>query len=423
MPAGRALRWDIFEEHLDEAAFLWEQWELALEAANYTLDEVAGGPEERLRAHLDALVLGGRPVAERLLLPALEGEPAQAWAAAWALLAAEDADHFDPVLAALASAEPPKTTALARALALSDHPAVPARLAALWTHAEPPLRAIILATLETREPTWAAAQSSLALSSGDPGLLLPALRLLRRIPARDPALLAHVEYAFAAPEPRVRAEAIATGALLGVRSAWEACRREASLPDTDRLPLALLALSPHPGDRQLLHQRVRDPAARRAALWALGFAGDLESADAAATWLGDEELGPLAAEVFSSITGLVIEGPFRAPGAPAGPGTGDLAADDAAPEVRPDDNLPAANPKAVDAWWRDQRGRWKPGQRYLAADPRGAEPVRAALATAAMWRRPVLAIELALETRAPVVVDVRQWARTQRRTLAAPARR
>src|SRR6185369_14237639 len=58
MPAAaKRPRWDILEEHLAEAAFLWEQWELALDAANYSLDEVAAGPEERLRAHLDALVL------------------------------------------------------------------------------------------------------------------------------------------------------------------------------------------------------------------------------------------------------------------------------------------------------------------------------------------------------------------------------
>ena len=31
------LVWDIYEEHLDEAAFLWREWETALTAAHYTL--------------------------------------------------------------------------------------------------------------------------------------------------------------------------------------------------------------------------------------------------------------------------------------------------------------------------------------------------------------------------------------------------
>ena len=43
-------------------------------AANYTLAEVAAGPAERLLAHIDALSLGGKAVAQKLLLPALEGD-------------------------------------------------------------------------------------------------------------------------------------------------------------------------------------------------------------------------------------------------------------------------------------------------------------------------------------------------------------
>src|SRR6185436_11029812 len=144
--------------------------------------------------HLDALVLGGAPVAEKLLRPALEGEPAVAAAAAWALLAAEHGDHFDDVLGALASAEPPRTQALARAFALSAHPAVAARLGAFWANAEGPLRALILAVMETREPAWAMTQLAETLHSPDPELLLPSLRLLRRMPARDAVALTHLEY-------------------------------------------------------------------------------------------------------------------------------------------------------------------------------------------------------------------------------------
>ena len=72
----RALRLDVLERHLEEAAFLWTQWEAALGDAGYTLAEVAEGPEWRLRAHLDALLVAGRGAVPRLLLPALEeGDP------------------------------------------------------------------------------------------------------------------------------------------------------------------------------------------------------------------------------------------------------------------------------------------------------------------------------------------------------------
>jgi hypothetical protein len=38
-----------------------------------------------------------------------------------------------------------------------------------------------------------------------------------------------------------------------------------------------------------------------------------------------------------------------------------------------------------------------------------------------MWRRPVLALELAMTTRTPVALDVRHWAHEQQRLLSLPA--
>jgi hypothetical protein len=62
------VRWDIMTEHLDEAAFLWTQWEHALVSPRYALADVADGPEE--------------------LIPALaHDEPEYRFAAAGALLA------------------------------------------------------------------------------------------------------------------------------------------------------------------------------------------------------------------------------------------------------------------------------------------------------------------------------------------------
>lgn len=420
-PVERPILWDIYQEHLDESAFLWAQWEVALDAANYTLAELAAGPEERLRAHLDGLVLGGKPVAEKLLLPALTEEPDLARPAAWALLASEDADHFDEVLAALAAAEPPQAGALARALALSAHPAISGRFPALWTHAEPRLRAVILAVMETRDVAWASAQLPQTLTSPEPELLLPSLRLLRRAPTRDPAALAYLEYALVAPDPAVRAEAMGTAVAVGSRTVWDAIRREVLLPDAGRLPMGLLALSPLPADRVTLHERVRDPATRRNALWALGFAGDLEAADAALGLCADEELGPLAGEVFSTITGVVIDGAFLRPGKTVGPDVEEVSEDAPPPEVRPEDDLVAPNAPALEKWWAEQRGKWKPAQRYLGGQPRTPETVRAALLEGAMWRRPVLAIELAALTRTPLTVDLRGWSRDQHRALSAPA--
>src|SRR3569832_1116128 len=117
MPTIRAIPWDIYEEHLDEAAFLWGQWERAMDAAHYTIDEVIEGPERRLRAHLDGLVLGGHPVAENLLVPALADEDeGKITASAKEQQHAEDGDHLDLLLDVLSkSTKKEVRTALSRA--------------------------------------------------------------------------------------------------------------------------------------------------------------------------------------------------------------------------------------------------------------------------------------------------------------------
>ena len=49
--------WDVIEEHLDEAEFLFERWDRALFQPSFNLDELAKTFEPRLFAHIDALLL------------------------------------------------------------------------------------------------------------------------------------------------------------------------------------------------------------------------------------------------------------------------------------------------------------------------------------------------------------------------------
>src|SRR6267142_1727129 len=84
--------WDVVEEHFNEAEFLFEQWERALHSPKYNLTELGATLERRLAAHLDGLVVGGRPVAKRTLEPELENasEPNRTIVAALALLFMEE---------------------------------------------------------------------------------------------------------------------------------------------------------------------------------------------------------------------------------------------------------------------------------------------------------------------------------------------
>ena len=238
----RPIPWDIYEEHLDEAAFLWWQWERALDAANYTLDEVIDGPEERLRAHLDGLVLGGARVAERLLLPALgDDDPGKVAAATWALLAGEDADHLEAVFEALTKAEKNETrAAMGRAFELCQRADLGARLLPRFEPSAPGVQAVIVNAVSaeaerraaagsgalpatTKEARTAALPLEALLRSRHPELLVAALRALRR--ARDPELAALVEGPLGSPYVAVRDAAIETGLILGMPGASRACNK------------------------------------------------------------------------------------------------------------------------------------------------------------------------------------------------------
>ena len=406
--APRRILWDIYEEHLDEAAFLWGQWERALVAANYTLDQVIAGPEERLLAHLDGLVLGGRRVAERLLVPALDDDDeGKVFAGAWALAQAEDADHLDLVVERLPKAKPPAFAALARSLELSTRRDLPARLSTLWKTSDARVQGALIDILAPRDPAWAGARLETCLAAGAPAVQAAALRGLRG--TMDRVLGGYVGEALSSPDANVRHEAIATGYAMRMPEAVDACRREAlATGESCRLPLALLALAGTPADRELILSRISVPEARRHALWALGFFGVVEAADGLVAMLGDQDAARVAGESLSAITGIVVDGPMAKPGETKGPGVEDVQPDDPAPEALPEDLLRVPAASAVRDWWRGARGRFQPGVRYLCGKPWSEGAVRDALGKVAMWRRPALALEVMAKWGGSAV-NVRGW--------------
>jgi len=296
---ARPILWDIYEEHLNEAAWLWGNWKQSLDSAVYALGDVAVGPEERLLAHLDGLVLGGRPVAQKLLLPALAGDDLGGIAvAAWALVQAEDGDHQDAVIGALASAEPPAQAAIGRALYLAPRTDV-SRLIPLFNSGAPLVRAIVLDVFGTREPGWVREHIDPAMRSGQPPLVAAALRAIRNLHERE--LLAYVDLASQSDDIEVRLESMRTGLAFTVKTAWNECRTFAGgIGELCRLPLGLLATSPDPGDRAFVRSRVQDADVGMHALWALGFAGDADSADVLVLAMADEKKSRAAGEAFSA---------------------------------------------------------------------------------------------------------------------------
>jgi uncharacterized protein (TIGR02270 family) len=420
--ALRPIAWDIYEEHLDEAAFLWTRWEDALCAANYALHDVAVGPESRLLAHLDGLVLGGKPVVERLLLPALTAdEPERASAAAWVLVQAEHGeDHQDAVIHAWLNAEPSIRAAIGRALEVSPKLDLN-RVARAWSAASTPVRAAIFEIMSLREPGWARPQLEAAVRADDSQLVAAGLRMLRRL--GDRTLVAHAEDVLRRDVGPATQEAIYTGVVFGLKRAWDTCRQaEIGADCASRMRLALLAVSPNEADRNIVRTAANQPSVRRNALWALGFAGDRSAADLLVDAMSDEKAAKVAGEAFAAITGIALEGPLTKRGKTQGPGVDEMSDDDPPPIVRSEDNLPMPNAEAVARWWKRERARFPQGVRHCYGAPRNQASLRAALLGAPTWRREVLWLELASNGSAPPAVNLRAWAHEQTRVLGGSGR-
>ncbi len=343
MLSSRPILWDIYEEHLGEAAWLWGEWEQSLDSPLYSIADVAIGPEERLLAHLDGLVLGGAPVAQKLLLPALTSDDlGQVAAAAWALVQAEDADHQDAVVEALGTAPAPVQAAIGRALWLSPAADI-SRLLPLWSDGPPPLRALIFDVFGPREPQWVRERLDPMFRSGQPPLVAAALRAVRRI--RDREFTDPVRFALQYPHPEVHQEILTTGLALGLKETWGLCRTIAAAPGPNRrLALGLLAISPDPKDRDFVRSLAANSGAGRDAVWAMGFCADVKAVDGLLQAMSNPETAKIAGEGFTAITGVPLVGALTKPGKTVGPEVEEVGLDDPPPVVRADDYLLRAQP-------------------------------------------------------------------------------
>lgn len=404
--------WDVALEHLDEAEFLWEEWEASLVAPNYVLREVEDGPEARLLAHVDGLVVNGPLVAVRLLLPTLddpEADKARVRAAALALLNTSGDAGLQAVLAAVHESRPQRPE-LARALECCERcPLVPL-LGALLGDDDVDLRHTAARVLAYHGEALPEVVSAMLASERpvDRALGLRVLPQLAEGTRHRRELLA----ALTNDDTDLRDAALTTGARLGLPQAWGVARDLVAAADPAAgQALLLLALRGDPADYAAIAAATTNEALRGRALWALGFLGTIEAVELAFPFLEDEAHARLAGEVVTAITGVDLQDAdlTRAP------------PEDESLEHRPEDDLPLPDAMRLLVWWRGRRADFAADQRYLGGKARDEAALREALREGPMRKRAahLLALQLGappgrvpqLETTAP--------SRRQRRELSA----
>ena len=435
-PADRSISeddlvWDIEDEHLREAEFLLEVREALLDSPSYSLAELEAGSEQRLIAHVDALVMGGSPVAQRLLLATIEDKNQ---VADYELIAAASLAVFaqpgsDPVLAVLDRGGDAQRAGIARALQLTHNPWLERRLiedvSSFDDRTDPRGLAVRLDALAAHGVSPGPWLHRFLVSS-DPSLARAAASLARF--SRDRATIDLLGPLAHAADADVRRTTIETALQLSLPGAWESAIYWAfCLEDSPFRREALVWVACF-GDAEV-HARllalVDDPNHRADALWAAGFCGRVAAVDRCIPLLADDDVGPLAGEVVSAITGLssTDDSFWRAPVNHDDP-------EDTLPPLEHDDldadlvpeseaSLPRPEPEAIADWWRARRETFDPSLRYLGGRPVDRDELIAGLWHAPMRRRHVLGFELGV--RSGAFVNTRAMCATQKLQLDALA--
>ncbi|HLK93639.1 MAG TPA: TIGR02270 family protein [Polyangia bacterium] len=413
--------WDLVEESLDEAEFLWSRFERALESPNQRLDDLSKWIEDRLAGSIDGLLAAGAAGVDRVLAPALAGKrSARIAAAAHALVAGASAPGIALVGSTLAETKKPAVRdAIRRGLELTDRPDLPALLAQLTAGTTDAGRAAVLDAGSFRG-CFVPVDFAACFSGADVDLQRAAAVHLRCAPA--PLQTEWIDRALNHLAPGAQPAAVETALLVGHPSALDACRALASADIAARSEmLLLLGVLGSAKDHERIIGALAKRKRRRAAIWALGFAGRKAGAAACVDLLAQGVETKLAAEALVAITGVDLAGlemVAKAPPEPEQPipfEEDDLDADLAG---GPEDELPEPDIPAVIRWWAKNQGALDEQTRYLGGRPITFESLQAALVGGPMRRRQAIALELAIRTGGRYVVQTRDFAATQRWQMA-----
>lgn len=351
---------DILEEHLDEIEDLFERRLLYLDMLDVTSRDLRM-LDERLRAHLDGLLLGGE-VSWALCRDYLaQGGVGRAYMAAMLAFEGGDPVRLDELEAALTRASPEARQGIRWAACLTPWQVIDVYLMRLLTSHHPETRAVALDALTAHgidpgKPLITALQSPVHEE------LLAALRGAGRL--RDGRLQRAVEMHILSEHPDIAAATLETLVLLEPAQAGVRCRAvlngAAACP---AMAASLLGVMGKADDIEILAQASLSPdrAVARAAILALGNIGDT----GAVPWLIDSLTRPKTA----GVAGVALQWMFGAdcPNVLAAP---EPVNEDALEDAwHPDDDLPRLEAEAVAQWWQQHETVFPAGMRWRDARP------------------------------------------------------
>ena len=295
----RQFQVDLYEEHLDEVGFLWEQVRAIRrqQEASWTHAESF---EERLEAHIDALMVGGDAALEVCQRRAAEGEPGELFGALCVVCRRGDAAIFAPLLRGVDYTQPERAQAVADALTRELPEAWREHCIRAVGQGQGPLVSVLGTVVGHRRLPQSGVMIDVAqrLTGPPQGQMLWAIGR-----TRPPGAVRAIQPALQSAEVSVRGAAFRAGLRMHDRGVMAELLARTDGPQTIPLEIGLC------GGRAAvpaLVAAVRPPGAVVEAVVALGLLGDLSAVRPLVELLPVEALAQSAAEALHVITGAAL---------------------------------------------------------------------------------------------------------------------
>jgi uncharacterized protein (TIGR02270 family) len=401
--------WDLVEESLEEAAFLWKRWEAELVSPVRSLAEIWSWTEDRLQGALDGVRVAGEGLPRLMQSAVAEDDPVRLTIGAHLMAAGSAAEARTSLAMLVREATGPRLWSLIRGIEVAE---LDASFAPVTTAlaAGGPEHLAALCRLKAFRRSTPGREVAVVFDSGVPALQIEALRALRHV--KDDSAAKYVEAGLSSDSPEVRRAAIECGVRQRRASAWDTARKLVYERNPEAAPyLSLLASVGSAEDGQLVVTALREPALQRSGLFALGYIGTPEAVEMCLTAMRDPKLARSAGEAYCAITGANLQRDrLTAP----------------EPEVDDADLVPAAHDlwplpdqDAVRAHWEGAKSPYAPGARHLYGKPVNSGVLVGAIERGPMLRRADLISELTIRSGGRYDVEPRAFAHVQRRMMAA----
>jgi uncharacterized protein (TIGR02270 family) len=412
--------WDLVEESLDEATFLWRRWEAELSSLGRNLDEVWSWTEDRLHGALDGVRVAGESIA-RLVEPLLAGDDPAILSVCAHLLAARSPSNARALLATvIGDAAGPRLWSMIRGIEVADLDGTFAPVTSVLA-TKGPEHSAALCRLRAFRRSTPARELADAFASNIPSLQVEALRASGY--AADDSLCRYIAAAMKSEDSTVRRAAIECGVRRRLPNAWAEGVRLARERRPESGPfLAVLAMLGDADEQQAVIAALREPALQREALFALGYIGTPEAVEICLGGMRDPKFARGAGEAYCAITGadlqrdnLVASDPPDAASAPP------LETDDLDADLVPaaHDLWPLPDVEAVRRHWMTRKSSYATGVRHFRGRPVDLSVLVAAIETGPMLRRPNLILEATVRTAGQYDIEPRAFAHVQRRMMVA----